>query len=508
MNRLNDMMVLDFCEWLNRKISNDYGQQEPDILDLLLNDGYNSRIMNYAEEYLMRSIHPIKSTLHRFIDSREFEDCMYRCEAKLHEKLHPQNIYGRQIRLSEILRQIAHECYYCDRCDNSFDQFISSLEQDTYHDNRIDPRTLLDNLRYSVNKGNNPKFCAYMNILNIDLSVEVDFLEWLINTQNKPIKISDMPLKLFEELVGNYQRSCSKEDTAKQKLIKAFKQSDSGTLLNRLRSILPYDTIKKAQNLGYITDRYSNRLIPYRCVILPLDARSNGYKEFIESWWYDLHYMSADFLDIYYSETDYGKSGYEIMNALSFIPSNLRGNLPCIVLWQDDMRKAKSINIGELDNDDIFKIFSKIVMLVQRDTSFETIVEEAEKMGAKCRKKNNPITSNILKIFGDNYGNAAANNPGSMKIAATYNYDSKQFNSEAEEAIRKIKEFSEINEQQKSMLIEIINDAKEAIRKNSNEGKEKSKTRFKDAMCFMGNASVKLLSALSALANLAKFFGI
>lgn len=38
----------------------------------------------------------------------------------------------------------------------------------------------------------------------IDLSIEVDFLEWLIHAQSKPIKIDKMPLSVFEGLVEKY----------------------------------------------------------------------------------------------------------------------------------------------------------------------------------------------------------------------------------------------------------------------------------------------------------------
>ena len=37
---------------------------------------------------------------------------------------------------------------------------------------------------------------------------------------------------------------------------------------------------------------------------------------------------------------------------------------------------------------------------------------------------------------------------------------------------------------------------------------KESKKSFKDAICFMGNVGVKLISALSGLANLLNFFGI
>jgi len=112
-----------------------------------------------------------------------------------------------------------------------------------------------------------------------------------------------------------------------------------------------------------------------------------------------------------------------------------------------------------------------------------------------------------VNISGGNHVVAVVDNSGHIEMMTANNFDSALFISEAEKAIAIIKESAEISEQQKSSLIEIITEAKEAIENNSEEGKEKSRTRFKDVICSMGNVTEKLLSALSALTTLVKFFG-
>jgi len=499
-------MVLDFCEWLTKKVEYDSKQREFDIYDLILNEEYNSRLVKYAEEYLAKSEYSIKGLLHRFIDSNEFDECLHHCHSYFQESRQ------RRHRLyPDDLRMLLRECYHCGRCDKYFDKFLRNIgetDQDTLFNSQISPWDLANNIRYSLEHESKPQLMQFMTVLNIDLSIEVDFLEWLIQTRGEKIEIDIMPLNVFEELASKYQKDCSKDERDKQKLIKAFKQSDNNVLSRKLLSILPRSTAKKAQSLGYIVDRYSNRHIPYRCVILPLAADSKEYKDLIEKRWYDLHHMSGDFLDIYYSKTDYGKSGYEIVNRLNYIPHHLSSRLPSIVLWQDDMSKAEGIDISRLDNTDIFEVISEIVALIQANMPFKTIIQEAGKVSEKCRDKDRAITNNTVNVNGNNYGIAIAENSGSIEMVATNNFDSAQFISEVSEAIVKIKESAEINEQQKATLIDVMVEAKEAVEKNSEEGKEKSKTRFKDVMCFMGNVAVKLLSSLSALANLAKFFGL
>jgi len=399
MNQLPNMMVLDFCEWLKRKFSVDfesYESQELDVLDLILDEEFNSCLRRYAEEYLKNNS-TIKSLLHQFIDSMEFDECLEHCNLRCFDKgyrFEPKDLYW-----------YFYECCNCKSCYKYFDKFIRNIEignynNDTYY-NEVSPYDLADYVRYSIGNST-PQTINFMNVLEIDLTIEIDFLEWLIRTENKPINISLMPLEIFENLVTKYQSDCCKDDKAKQKLIKAFKQSDSNRLAQKLKAVLSYDTERKAKSLGYIVERYSDRKIPYKCIILPLGTKksSREYQRLIKDFWYDLHYMSGDLLDIYYSEVDYGKSGYEIANALSYMPQHFKGKLPGIALWQDDMKKALNIHIGSLNSSDVFAVISKIVELIQANTPFETIVKESECEGMNIREKERPIQSTVIN--GDN----------------------------------------------------------------------------------------------------------
>jgi len=258
----------------------------------------------------------------------------------------------------------------------------------------------------------------------------------------------------------------------------------------------------------FIDARYFDHKIPYRCLILSLKQGMEGYKQFIEEWRDDLHAMSGNLLDILYYKIDDSKSGYKLITKIKCISQNLRGRLPCILLWQDNITKAKIIDINRLEKDEIFEVISKIVESINLNIPFEVIVKEAERVSAKCIERKGAITTNILHIGGDNNGVASAANFGTIEMAVINDFDIAQFSSEAENAIAEINDSTEIGEQQKLTLIGIINEAQEAIKANSREGQEKSKTRFKDVVCFMGNIAPKLISSLSGLATIAKFFGM
>ena len=504
MNRLPDMMILDFCEWLKNKVASENEGQEFDVLDLILDETHNSRCKRYAEEYLGTDGRSIKILLHRFIDSIEFDECLNRC--------HPFSVGKWRERhhiCPEEFRMFLHECFHCGRCEKYFDKFLRKTEnssQDFWPDGRISPRDLVHSVRHLIEQGDQPQTLQFMVALNADFSAEIDFLEWLIHTKRKAIKIEQMPLGVFEKLVSEYQQDCDKDDTVKQKLIQAFKQSDSDILAKKLQTFLPHGTVEKVKSLGYIIGRYSNRKIPYRCAILPLKSTSDEYVNFIETYWDDLHHMSADFLDIYYSETDYGKSGFEIMNQLCFIPKYFRGKVPCIVLWQDDMSKARSVETRELDNKDIFMVVRKIVESIQAKMRFEQIIQEAEKMSKDCRDMKRPI--NNVTAGGDIIGPVVMGNTGTTTVTVTTNAEAIQLISEFQRAIELIKGSMEINNQQRDSLIGSITEAQQAVHDGLPGDEEKSKSRFWKAMCSTGNAAEKLLSSLSSLTTLAKFFGM
>jgi len=402
---LPDMLVLDFCEWIKTEVVNE--QRGVDVLDIILDIDHSNELERYAENYLVigRRRHPIKNLLHRYIDSRYFDECLRHCDmlSDLQRSLFQDHRNRNRVHPEELWR-FFDECHRCRRCYKHFDRFLyecGGLDNSSFVNENIHPYDLARYVRNVVqSRHHDPHALEFMQVLNIDFTTEISFLEWLINEKNVPMKITQMPLEIFEDLVNEYQQVTNSKEKTKFKLIKSFKQSDSDSFTKKLLAVMPHNTAKKAQDLGYVYDRYSDRKIPYRCIILPLgtDDELRIYKDFIKKSWKDLHLMSGDYLDIYYSEVDYGKSGYEILNTIRYLPKNITGKLPCIVLWQDDMSQARSIHIGRLSREDIFEVFSKIVSQIEQETPIDKLVKEAEKVCSMCLKRGAP--TQLVNILG------------------------------------------------------------------------------------------------------------
>lgn len=517
MNLLPDMIILDFCQWLQNTAI--FEQRDIDLWDLIVDEQYTQALKQYAIVFLQQYKPSFKSILHSYIDSEEFDDSIETCRF-YREEIELDRRNGGKIHYSFI-----HHCFHEGRFDHSFCRFIRRYYGDidnfriTGSFQRIKPYELTQSVRYIFSNIQHEPWLQrdkkmvlnFINRLNVDLDIEIDFLEWLIDTYSKPLDIHKMPLQTFEKYAEDFKLNCNKTESDIKKLIKSFKQTDLIILSEKLLSALPFSTAKKAKDLGYIIHRYQDINVKYKCFIVPLQAESDEYKELVTKRWSDLHHLSGNYLDIYYTSTDYGKSGFEIMNRMNYIPDNLKTRAPIIVLWENDLAKAKGIDISRLDNADVYEVIQHIVNLIQKKMCFDDIIVEANQMSRKLRDAHRAIhyetTNNTINNTGAIYGNVANVNNGVMD---TSNIDTGSSNrtllDEIEAAKLIIESYSEINDQQKMRLSEILDDTKSAL--SSGEDAHQSKKSFKDAICFMGNVGSKLITALSHLTNILKFLGV
>lgn len=510
MNLLPDMVVLEFCEWL--KSSKELNSAEYDIFDLLFDEQYSDELREYAKTFLNQYSPSIKNVLHKYIESEYFDESLNCCEKNL-DKLYA---YKLCVFCDEIY---IHECFH----KGHFDQSISRYVKEVCRGNKgksdyrnIDPYALANSASYlfaharkDVRKKDKNPIIHFMNSIDINLDVEIDFLEWLLNNNSNFTDIPKMPLKTFEIVVDKFIADCGKNITDKKKLIKSFKNSDFTVLSQKLLSVLSTKTMKREKNLRNIIERYQDSAVRFKCFIIPRKADTKKYKELIEKRWIDLHYMSGNYLDIYYTETDYGKSGYEIMNRMNFIPNNLKSKAPIIVIWENSLQEAKGIDISRLNDEDIFDIIQCVVNSIRDGQPIEAIVTEANNMSKDLREKQRAISYNTVNITGGTVnGTVAGVNYGTMQTIIQSEDENSQLLSEFETAKQIIREFSEVDESCKERLETMIDEVKTTINNNDEEGQRRGKRSFKDAIFFMGNVGSKLITALSHLANVLKFFDI
>ena len=454
MNQIPDIILIDFCEWLKQQLENDH---TIDSMAHIIKHENARALERLAKIYLTTS-------------SSNEDDNNY------NNSRNTSNINAHTI-----------ACYLIELFSKTPDTIPNIYQSET-------------------------KFMSFLTCMNSDRCIEVDFLEWLIDNVKKPINFDQISDKEFNVLTNKFRLDCHKSDADIQKLISSFRLSNKYVLADKLKKLVPIKTFSKAKDLGYIWGRYYNSNVRFKCLVIPLQKEIETYIEFIEKSRDDLHELTGNYLDIYYSKSDYTHSGFHTLNHLHYLSDNLRTNAPAIIIWEDRIVNAKSINISDLDSNDLFKVIEHLVNDIRNNMDIAEIVEKANIFIRELQTQKLPIfidnhiedhsmfkeatlTGNI--VAGDNHGNLDYN--------IVYNQNDRALIEEIEKAKNIIQSFTEINKQQVNALNEILDETLQAIKNNNHDRKDSSKKHFKKAIDLIGVGD-KLIAALSSLVNLINFF--
>ena len=86
-------------------------------------------------------------------------------------------------------------------------------------------------------------------------------------------------------------------------------------------------------------------------------------------------------------------------------------------------------------------------------------------------------------------------------------FNQSDFSNEINQAISEIRNITELSEESMKSIIDLLQQIVVAVKKDDKEVQTEAKFTLKGILKGIGNTSVKVVSVLSGLANLAKFFG-
>jgi hypothetical protein len=130
---------------------------------------------------------------------------------------------------------------------------------------------------------------------------------------------------------------------------------------------------------------------------------------FLEEYWEDIHHLTEDVMDIYYTENDFKSdvSGHKRLNSMP----NIKIEdivLPALLVWQKFGEEIVSINLEGLEYGDIYSVINFFKNCVEKGNGFQQCIEEVEN---KIRytiegKVNKQVEINIqdsqIGVVGDN----------------------------------------------------------------------------------------------------------
>lgn len=508
MERLPDLLVLDFCEWLKQSVLRKAKHTDVDMWDLLFDDRYADILAKKAEEYCQRKKRQSEDWTNASVKDRLAEALsMFYKSDEFYEMCYKIRCYGER----------SANKFIFDEFQESFERFRRS-QSGTLYDVRLyycrqylHPADLINSLKFcfadGMQKGRNGNMDTHslLHLMIEDEPVEIDFLEW-IEEQNigKDVveKVDLMPVEVFEEYAQRFCEDTGRGIATRQKLVNRFKRSEPGSMLSKLNELLPYNSAYRKKNFRHVSQRYLEDSDTYKCLLLPIKADYPMFRRLVTEHWKDLNDLSADYLDIYYCFENYGASGYDMVKQLHYLPDKVHAKLPCIILWKENMDEGLCIPIDGLSVEDVYYLVREVVDLIIQGKTLNEIVEGANDMGNEKRNKDRPIMNYNLSADGaTNVNQAVVTGDGNVVSQSTSKNEIDNFVKELNQAIDIVAK-SELSEEQKKILMDIFEDAKKK------DKQEEAKARFSTFIAFAGKTAAKLIDVFAGLATIAAFFGL
>lgn len=523
MNPLPNIVVLDFCEWLNQQLKYNVNERPP-ILDILMSNGNNRyQLEKYAHDFLesrKTTDCPFQDVMMSFFRSEEYRRAIQKCRrCGYRSNAHCDRYY------------YIYDHIYCPEIHHAIHCFIRNYEfhghAPTYKD--ISADHLAAYTKYIFLHGNTddriheqPPLLELMMNSSLELSEELDFFDWLENNMDCATDVRKMPADVFEKFVDKYIKDSEKTEADKRQLLKSYHRTGWESLLEKFQVLFRIKE-RKNKSMSEVIERYYSHHGKLKCIILPLSDRESQqvYRSLISESWEDLNSCSGNYLDIYYSEVDTGRSGFDIANRINSLPKTLRYKAPCIIVWECSMQDAEPISISGLDNIQIVELIRSIVENIQDNKSFNIIIKEARNKVTELQNEKKhisnyyaPVITGDRNVVGDNNAVGTGNVNGTSNTITdnTIEVNNTETISKTlegfEAALCAIHNSQELDENMKAQLIEIMETAKAGISEQSNEKQEKAKTAFGYVKYLLTKVAPSLVEMLANIATIATFFGI
>lgn len=262
---------------------------------------------------------------------------------------------------------------------------------------------LADSVRLAIESGfydqqmaDEPRFARLMALTMEspeNLGQALEFVNWLRQREPNLTVPGNIPSK---EIEGLAQQFCEEQGYSNGKSFsKEVRQwlsgSGSDRIINRIADFLGLRKSRRLSNGRPVSRNYFDRYGSIRFHGLFLFLEAGNFPEFIEGRWRDLHHLTGDELDIYYSQKDLTErvSGYEIVNELRSLQVRVDA-LPALLLWENLLESNVTISLQGLDHDEVFNVLQAVVQAIHDGCSLAEIATRGEECSDGLRDKKGP----------------------------------------------------------------------------------------------------------------------
>lgn len=224
-----------------------------------------------------------------------------------------------------------------------------------------------------------------------ELTQALQFLDWL--RVNEPtIRIpSSISSKRLKRLVLEF---CKEEGYSNGKMLS---EEVNRWLMGKgpvqiIDHIAEYLTLNNQSSLSSCRFNQHNPFDRYGAVrfhaIFLLRASDYLQSSIEKEHWFDLHELTGDYLDIYFTKKDLKErtTGYKVINGLMKLKLSV-DILPALLLWENHIEVNTVIPLKGLDPDSVIKVMEEIVQAIKEECTIETISHRGEFRSIELQRK-------------------------------------------------------------------------------------------------------------------------
>jgi len=211
-----------------------------------------------------------------------------------------------------------------------------------------------------------------------NVAQSIEFINWLRQREPRLRLPGSIPVTEFESLALQFceELGYSNGRTFSQEATRWLSGNGKEQVIRRIAKFLGLGETRspsKGQPAAHNPlDRYG--AVRFHAMFLFLS--SGDFPGFIEAHWRDLHHLTGDDLDVYFSQRDLSErtSGYEILPVLRSVSIRVDA-LPALLIWENQLENAVAVPLQGLDHGQIVAVAKAVVQAIRDGCDLSAVAE-------------------------------------------------------------------------------------------------------------------------------------
>jgi hypothetical protein len=236
-----------------------------------------------------------------------------------------------------------------------------------------------------------------------NLAQAIEFIDWLRQHEPELIVPGSIPAQELERLALQFceDNGYSNGRTFSHQARRWLSGSGSDTVIRRIAGLLGLHPRPRLPDGHPEPKNPLDRYGSVRFHGLFLFLQSGDFPSFISNNWRDLHHLTGDDLDIYFSQNDLTDrtSGHAIRD--QFRSLRLRVDaLPALLIWEDELEAGTTISLQELSHSQIIEVMQSVVQAIQEGGTLSDITSRGTDHASGLRQERSGSRIGSLIIDG------------------------------------------------------------------------------------------------------------